>query len=126
MKHPRWTGYAFEPDGLDQYAPALGGWYRHITLAMLAQAYLVVTRPAAAERDKGDSKSGSREIRQRVRRAVAGLSPTDRTRGAPADRGMGLAAATRRKGDVALVGVAPPASRARQTRPLPAAQTAHD
>lgn len=93
---------------------------------MLVQAYLVVTRQAAAEREKGDPKSGSREIRQRVRRAVAGLSAADRTRGAPADRGIGLAAATRRSGDVALVSVAPPASSVRQTRPLPAAQTAHD
>jgi SRSO17 transposase len=56
----------FEPDGLDQYeVRRWEGWYRHITLAMLAQAYLVVTREAAAaEREKGDPKSGSREVRQ--------------------------------------------------------------
>lgn len=66
MKHPRWTGYVFEPDGLDQYeVRRWEGWYRHITLAMPAQAYLVVTREAAAaEREKGDPKSGSREVRQ--------------------------------------------------------------
>jgi SRSO17 transposase len=57
----------FKPDGLDQYeVRRWEGWYRHITLAMLAQAYLVVTRQAAAadEREKGDPKSGSREVRQ--------------------------------------------------------------
>ena len=55
----------FEPDGLAQYEfRRWEGWYRHITLAMLAQAYLVVTRQAAAEREKGDPKSGSREVRQ--------------------------------------------------------------
>ena len=46
--------------GLDQYeVRRWGSWYRHITLAMLAQAYLVVTRQAAAaaEREKGGRKS---------------------------------------------------------------------
>ena len=57
----------FEPDGLDQYeVRRWEGWYRHIALAMLEQAYLVVTRQAAAaaEREKGNPKSGSREVRQ--------------------------------------------------------------
>lgn len=41
--------------GLDEYEVRLwSGWYRHMTLAMLAQAYLVVTRyyAAKAEREK--------------------------------------------------------------------------
>ena len=41
--------------GLDQYEVRLwGGWYRHITLAMLAQAYLAVIRHQAMEQgEKG-------------------------------------------------------------------------
>jgi len=39
--------------GLDQYeVRRWTGWYRHITLAMLAQAYLAVTRYYAAERER--------------------------------------------------------------------------
>jgi SRSO17 transposase len=37
--------------GLDHYeVRRWPGWYRHITLALLAHAYLTVTRAAAAER----------------------------------------------------------------------------
>jgi SRSO17 transposase len=39
--------------GLDEYeVRRWTGWYRHITLAMLAQAYLAVTRYYAAERER--------------------------------------------------------------------------
>jgi SRSO17 transposase len=39
--------------GLDEYeVRRWNGWYRHITLAMLAQAYLAVTRYYAAERER--------------------------------------------------------------------------
>ncbi|HEY7415615.1 MAG TPA: IS701 family transposase [Ktedonobacteraceae bacterium] len=39
--------------GLDEYeVRRWTGWYRHITLAMLAQAYLTVTRYYAAERER--------------------------------------------------------------------------
>lgn len=39
--------------GLDEYeVRRWRGWYRHITLAMLAQAYLAVTRYYAAERER--------------------------------------------------------------------------
>lgn len=45
-----------EEVGLDEYeVRRWTGWYRHITLAMLAQAYLAVTRYYAA---KGDSEKG--------------------------------------------------------------------
>ncbi len=38
--------------GLDEYeVRRWNGWYRHITLAMLAQAYLAVTRYYAADRE---------------------------------------------------------------------------
>lgn len=44
--------------GLDQYeVRRWTGWYRHITLAMLAQAYLAVTRYYAAQRER--EKRGS-------------------------------------------------------------------
>jgi SRSO17 transposase len=39
--------------GLDEYeVRRWTGWYRHITLAMLAQAYLAITRHYAAERER--------------------------------------------------------------------------
>lgn len=44
--------------GLDQYEVRhWNGWYRHVTLALLAQAYLTVTRTlaVASEREKGGS-----------------------------------------------------------------------
>ena len=44
--------------GLDQYEVRLfDGWYRHITLAMFAHAYLVAMR-AAAPLAEGASKGG--------------------------------------------------------------------
>ena len=46
---------AKEQVGLDQYEVRLcDGWYRHITLAMLAQVYLTVIRHQAVEQaEKG-------------------------------------------------------------------------
>ena len=46
--------------GLDQYeARRWDGWYRHITLSMLAQAYLAVIRYQATEQgEKGPIRSG--------------------------------------------------------------------
>jgi SRSO17 transposase len=39
--------------GLDEYeVRRWAGWYRHITLAMLAQAYLSVTRYYAVQRER--------------------------------------------------------------------------
>jgi SRSO17 transposase len=44
--------------GLDQYeVRSWAGWYRHITLAMLAHAYLTVMRARAGEETKGSKKS---------------------------------------------------------------------
>ncbi len=46
--------------GLDQYeVRRWDGWYRHITLAMLAQAYLAVVRHQAMAQD-GRQKRGCR------------------------------------------------------------------
>jgi SRSO17 transposase len=40
--------------GLDHYqVRRYGGWYRHITLAMLAHAFLTITRAATRSREKG-------------------------------------------------------------------------
>ena len=42
--------------GLDQYeVRRWDGWYRHITLCLLAHAYLEVTRPAARKGGEDDS-----------------------------------------------------------------------
>jgi SRSO17 transposase len=42
--------------GLDHYqVRRYGGWYRHITLAMLAHAFLTITRAATRTREKGGS-----------------------------------------------------------------------
>jgi Transposase DDE domain len=41
--------------GLDHYqVRRYGGWYRHITLAMLAHAFLTITRAATRPREKDD------------------------------------------------------------------------
>jgi SRSO17 transposase len=40
--------------GLDHYqVRRYGGWYRHVTLAMLAHAFLTITRAATRSREKG-------------------------------------------------------------------------
>ena len=47
--------------GLDQYeVRSWHGWYRHITLALLAHAYLTVTRAVAAQRETAKKKSQRR------------------------------------------------------------------
>lgn len=48
--------------GLDHYEVRnLGGWYRHITLAMLAHAYLTVLRAKAADKKTGVEKKRRRQ-----------------------------------------------------------------
>jgi SRSO17 transposase len=45
--------------GLDQYeVRKWNAWYRHITLALLAHAYLAVTRAHAAAEETGGKKGG--------------------------------------------------------------------
>jgi SRSO17 transposase len=68
--------------GLDQYeVRSWTGWHRHITLAMLAHAYLAVLRCAAGgEKRRGRSHSGS--------------AAAHRTRGAPSAVASGLGPAT--------------------------------
>ena len=46
--------------GLDQYeVRKWNAWYRHITLALLAHAYLEVTRQAANGAEKGGPRNSS-------------------------------------------------------------------
>src|SRR5881227_1256284 len=92
--------------GLDQYeVRSWTGWHRHVTLAMLAHAYLAVVREAAA--------GGTGAARPRRRAAAA-----DRARGAPAALGPALGAPARSGGRPRLVALAPPPPAARPPLPL--------
>jgi SRSO17 transposase len=97
--------------GLDDYeVRSWTGWHRHVTLAMLAHAYLAVVRTAAA-RGRGGIRSGRR-------------SPAaHRAGGAPAPGAPGVGATTRSRVGGRLVGLAPAAPAARP--PLPLATTNH-
>jgi SRSO17 transposase len=93
--------------GLDQYeVRSRTGWHRHVTLAMLAHAYLAVIREAAV--------GGIGAARPR-----RGAAATDRARGAPAALAPGPGAPARSRGRARLVALAttPPAARP----PLPLA-----
>jgi SRSO17 transposase len=87
--------------GLDQYeVRSWTGWHRHVTLAMLAHAYLSVVRKAAVG-GRGGPRSGR------------GPAAADRARGAPAALAAGLAAEPRSRGRARLVALAPTSSAAR-------------
>ena len=93
--------------GLDEYeVRSWTGWHRHVTLAMLAHAYLAVIREAAA--------GGTGAARPR-----RGAAAADRARGAPAALAPALGAPARSRGRARLVALAttPPAARP----PLPLA-----
>jgi SRSO17 transposase len=93
--------------GLDQYeVRSWTGWHRHVTLAMLAHAYLAVVRKAAVR--------GRGAARPRRRAAAA-----DRARGAPAALALGVGTSTRpgRRPGLVTLAPAPPAARP----PLPLA-----
>jgi SRSO17 transposase len=93
--------------GLDQYeVRSWTGWHRHVTLAMLAHAYLAVVRKAAL---------GGRVTARPGRRPAA----ANCARGAPAALAAGLATEPRSRGRPRLVALAttPPAARP----PLPLA-----
>jgi SRSO17 transposase len=94
--------------GLDQYeVRSWTGWHRHITLAMLAQAYLAVVRQAALG---GSGGAGSR------RRASAPY----RARGAPAPLAAGMGPSARARARARLVNLAPPTPATRPQMPLEA------
>ena len=95
--------------GLDQYeVRSWTGWHRHITLAMLAHAYLGVIRKAAV----GGGGRGSRP-----RGRVAALH---RAGGAPAALATGLGTSTRSRRHPGLVTLAPTPPAARPPLPLAA------
>jgi SRSO17 transposase len=92
--------------GLDHYeVRSWTGWHRHVTLAMLAHAYLAVVR-AAAIGGRGAARPG--------RRAAA----SHRARGAPAALAPGVVPRRRPPGRARLVTLAPPPSAARPPLPL--------
>jgi SRSO17 transposase len=87
--------------GLDEYeVRAWTGWHRHITLSMLAHAYLTVVRRHAI---------GGRS----PRRAGRGVAAAHRARSAAAALASGVGAAAFGSGGRALVGVAPAPSATR-------------
>jgi SRSO17 transposase len=96
--------------GLDQYeVRSWKGWHRHVTLAMLAHAYLAVVRQAAI--------GGIGDRRPRRRPAAP-----HRARGAAATLAPGVGAAARSRAGGGLVDLAPPPPAA---RPPGALATAH-
>jgi SRSO17 transposase len=96
--------------GLDHYeVRSWIGWYRHVTLAMFALAYLAAVRQAAA---------GGCGLRPSRRRPAAAHNARDQ---APA-LASGLGAPAQTRGRLALVSMAPPSPAARP--PCPLAQTA--
>src|SRR5690348_11918831 len=106
----RWTVEAcFEAAkgevGLDEYeVRSWTGWHRHVTLAMLAHAYLAVVREAAAG--------------GRAARPGRGAAAADRARGAPAALGPALGAQARSGSRPRLVTLAPTPPAARPPLPL--------
>jgi SRSO17 transposase len=92
--------------GLDQYeVRSWTGWHRHVTLAMLAHAYLAVVREAAL----GGSDAG---------RPGRGAAAADRAGGAAAGVAAGLGAHARSRCRPGLVALAPTSSAARPPLPL--------
>lgn len=86
--------------GLDQYeVRSWAGWYRHITLALLAHAYLTVVR-AQAEGSQPGKKKRSRQP------SCCGAPPVDRTRGATLGVVAGVGPRPARNGSPGLVPVA--------------------
>jgi SRSO17 transposase len=107
--------------GLDQYeVRKWDGWYRFITLALLAHAYLTVLRAKALLTSAGE-KGGAGSAGwggSRVSRGVAAAHSAG-SASAPAGAGLGLRPAA---GEApALVALAAETSDAGQTMPLPAA-----
>lgn len=92
--------------GLDEYeVRSWTGWYRHVTLAMLAHAYLAVVREAAV----GGGAAA---------RPGRGAAAADRAGGASAGVEAGVGAHARSRGRPRLVALAPPPPAARPPLPL--------
>ena len=94
--------------GLDQYeVRSWTGWHRHVTLAMLAHAYLAALRKVAV---------GGR----RLSRPGGRTPPAHRTRGATAALAARLASSAGHRGHPRLVALAPPPPATRTTLSLAA------
>ena len=92
--------------GLDEYeVRSWTGWHRHITLGMLAHAYLAVVRKVAV-----GGRGGARSRR--------GAAAADRAGGAPAALAPGLGTRARSRHRPGLDALAPPAPAARPPLPL--------
>jgi SRSO17 transposase len=92
--------------GLDQYeVRSWTGWHRHVTLAMLAHAYLAVVREAAVG-GRGAARPGR------------GPAAADRARSAAAALAAGLGTTTRARRRPGLVALASPPPAARPPLPL--------
>jgi SRSO17 transposase len=103
--------------GLDQYeVRSWCGWHRHITLAMLAHAYLTILRKTAA--GKKISSDHHHQARAAARAAAA-----YGTRTAPAALASGVGAPDRPRTRPRLVGVAAPSPTARPSLSLVSANT---
>ena len=99
--------------GLDHYqVRQYGAWYRHITLAMAAHAFLAVTRAQLTDPSAGVGGGG----RDRAGRAGHAHGPGI----APAIGSAGLVTAVWARIHARLVGVATPPSSHRSPLPLPA------
>ena len=93
--------------GLDHYeVRSWTGWHRHVTLAMLAHAYLTVVRRTAIGGRSSGARSGGR------------AAAPDRAGGAPARLALGLGAPARSRPGRRVVALASPAPAARPTLPL--------
>ena len=94
--------------GLDQYeVRSWTGWHRHVTLAMLAHAYLAVLRKVVVG-GRAHARPGGR------------AAPAHRPGGAPPALASRLAPHARHRGRARLVALATPPSATRPTLPLAA------
>ncbi len=101
--------------GLDQYeVRSWVGWHRHVTLSMLALAYLAVVRRSAEPGAVGGCGPGKPESRP---------AAAHRARGQTAHRGPRRPKATQARCCPAMVHLATAAPATRQTRPLAQANT---
>jgi SRSO17 transposase len=107
--------------GLDQYeVRKWEGWYRFITLALLAHAYLTVLRAKAMLPSAGEKGGGHSACRIGAR-ACRGAAAAHGAGGATAPPGVGLEGRAAAGAAPALVAVAPQTSDAGQAVPLSAA-----
>jgi hypothetical protein len=99
--------------GLDQYeVRRYDAWHRHVTLALLAHAYLEVTRLTALGTLPVPNDGGQGGIAYQPSRA----HPADRARGAPPAAALGFAPRRRARPPPALVAVAASAPSGRSSR----------